>query len=296
MKKLFLYSTLALCLLTCSTESYSQTIPFDSNRWEIIAKEGKVIDYLGRKSLVLQSGYAIVKDSQFTDGVIEFDIALTGELGFMGAIWRVQDAGNFEEFYLRPHHSGNPDANQYQPVFNGLAAWQLYYGEGYGALSRELVSTSPAAPRVYVIASDPHGEGAMIAAMAARENRPGSMVLRGSKVLTSEDWFGRPIEDRFPTKEEVSRLLDRGPVDVVILDDALPEGERSAYQRRLQAVVTGAETEWREAGAFPRVRAGQAFPHGLRVYVRRSLASPASVRATVDRTLLADLMLPRGVR
>ena len=133
MKKLFLYSTLALCLLTFSTESYSQTIPFDSNRWEIIAKEGKVIDYLGRKSLVLQSGYAIVKDSQFTDGVIEFDIALTGELGFMGAIWRVQDAGNFEEFYLRPHQSGNPDANQYQPVFNGLAAWQLYYGEGYGA-------------------------------------------------------------------------------------------------------------------------------------------------------------------
>jgi hypothetical protein len=170
------------------------------------------------------------------------------------------------------------------------------HGEGYGALSSELVSTFPAAPRVYVIASDPHGEGAMIAAMAAREKRPGSIVLRGSKLLTSEDWFGRPIEDRFPTREDVSRLLDRVPVDVVILDNALPAGERSAYHRRLQAVVTGRQTEWRQAGAFPRVRAGQAFPHGLRVYVRRNLASPAAVRASVDRALLADLMLPRRVR
>jgi hypothetical protein len=34
---------------------------------------------------------------------------------------------------MRPHQSGNPDANQYTPVFNGLAGWQLYYGEGYGA-------------------------------------------------------------------------------------------------------------------------------------------------------------------
>ena len=133
MKKFFLCLAIAFCLLTFSTDSDAQTVPFDSNRWEIRAKEGKVIDHLGRKSLVLQSGYAIVKDSQFTDGIIEFDIALTGERGFMGAMWRVQDAGNFEEFYLRPHQSGNPDANQYQPVFNGLTAWQLYYGEGYGA-------------------------------------------------------------------------------------------------------------------------------------------------------------------
>jgi hypothetical protein len=51
----------------------------------------------------------------------------------MGAIWRVQDRNNFEEFYVRPHQSGNPDANQYEPVFNGVSAWQLYHGDGYGA-------------------------------------------------------------------------------------------------------------------------------------------------------------------
>jgi hypothetical protein len=45
----------------------------------------------------------------------------------------MQDIDNYEEFYVRPHQSGQPDANQYQPVFNGVASWQLYYGAGYGA-------------------------------------------------------------------------------------------------------------------------------------------------------------------
>lgn len=120
-------------LLIFSNAAYSQIIPFDSDRWEIKARESKVIDHLGRTSLYLKGGLAIIKDSQFTDGVIEFDIAVTGERGFMGAFWRLQDYGNYEEFYIRPHQSGNPDANQYTPTFNGLAGWQLYYGEGYGA-------------------------------------------------------------------------------------------------------------------------------------------------------------------
>ena len=76
---------------------------------------------------------AIVRGSAFLDGIIEFDIAFTGERGFMGACWRLQDPENYEEFYLRPHQSGNPDANQYQPVFHGIDAWQLYTGEGYCA-------------------------------------------------------------------------------------------------------------------------------------------------------------------
>jgi hypothetical protein len=122
-----------LSLLFLVVNACAQTVPFDSARWEIEAKESKVLDYLGRRSLYLKGGVAAVRDSQFTDGVIEFDIAFTKERGFMGAIWRVQDFENYEEFYLRPHQSGNPDANQYQPVFNGTAAWQLYYGEGYSA-------------------------------------------------------------------------------------------------------------------------------------------------------------------
>jgi membrane dipeptidase len=108
-------------------------IPFDSDRWDIEAEEFRVEDYLGQKSLYLKGGSALIKDTDFTNGIIEFDIAFTGERGFMGAVWRVQDERNYEDFYIRPHQSGKPDANQYTPVFNGVSGWQLYHGEGYGA-------------------------------------------------------------------------------------------------------------------------------------------------------------------
>lgn len=51
----------------------------------------------------------------------------------MGTFWRRESSGNYENFYIRPHQSGNVDANQYNPVFNGSSSWQLYHGEGYGA-------------------------------------------------------------------------------------------------------------------------------------------------------------------
>lgn len=123
---------LILLLQALTAFAQAQEVPFDENRWDIKAQEGRVEEHLGRQSLRLKGGVAWVKDSAFTDGIIEFDIAFNGERGFMGAVWRLQDEANYEEFYLRPHQSGNPDANQYTPSFNGLTAWQLYYGEGYG--------------------------------------------------------------------------------------------------------------------------------------------------------------------
>jgi len=113
--------------------SFGQRVPFDSPRWEINARESSIKEYLGHQSLYMKGGLAVVKDSEFIDGVIEFDIAFTGERTFAGAVWRLQDNLNFEQFYIRPHQSGNPDANQYTPVFNGVSGWQLYHGEGYGA-------------------------------------------------------------------------------------------------------------------------------------------------------------------
>jgi hypothetical protein len=118
-------------LLTMTTPSSSQTVPFDSAHWQWEAGKGRVEEYLGRQSLFLKGGIATATGTHFTNGEIEFDVAFTRDRGFMGGLWRLQDAGNFEEFYLRPHQSGNPDANQYEPVFHGLEAWQLYHGERY---------------------------------------------------------------------------------------------------------------------------------------------------------------------
>jgi hypothetical protein len=109
--------------------SQSQPVPFDSERWRWSAAEHRVEEHLGRQSLYLRDGTATLAGVRFTDGWIEFDVAMTGERGFMGGIWRVQDPANYEEFYLRPHQSGNPDATQYSPTFHGISGWQLYHGK-----------------------------------------------------------------------------------------------------------------------------------------------------------------------
>src|SRR5436305_7133732 len=112
-------------------------VPFDSGAWEIHAGESRVEDHLGRRSLYLKGGIATIARTSgiagegFVDGALAVDVAFSGARGFMGAIWRVADTGNYEEFYLRPHQSGNPDATQYTPVFNGVSGWQLYHGERY---------------------------------------------------------------------------------------------------------------------------------------------------------------------
>ena len=108
-------------------------IPFDDDRWQIEATESAQLSHLGQSALKLQGGSAILADTEIKNGIVEFDIAVSGERGFAGLMFRVQDTKNFEYFYIRPHQSGKLDANQYTPQFNGVSAWQLYHGPEYGA-------------------------------------------------------------------------------------------------------------------------------------------------------------------
>jgi len=119
-------------LLMAPVAAHAEQYPFDSDAWQIQAQEASVVDYLGERALLMQGGAATLKGVDMANGVIEFDIAVSPQRGFAGGRFRVIDPDNFEHFYIRPHQSGNPDANQYNPVFNGLSSWQLYHGEGYG--------------------------------------------------------------------------------------------------------------------------------------------------------------------
>jgi len=117
------------------SHAYAEIIPFDSPRWVIPQGAAQVEEYLGQKGLFLFGGIAYLKDVDFTDGIIEFDVAFSEKRGFHGGVFRMLDNVNFEEFYLRSHQSGNPDALQYSPVFNGMSAWQLYHGDGYSGVA-----------------------------------------------------------------------------------------------------------------------------------------------------------------
>ena len=124
--------TFTLSILCISVICNSQSIiPLDTTHWDISAKAYVLENYKGKDAIYIQQGIAMLKDTTFINGTIEFDVFLTERQSFPGVRFRVSDDNNMESFFLRPHLSGKPDANQAAPVINGLTAWQLYFGPKY---------------------------------------------------------------------------------------------------------------------------------------------------------------------
>lgn len=134
MKKLFAFALIAQILTNMAASPTSaEVIPLDDPRWEINGQEFRIEEHMGQKSFYLKRAQALLADTEFRNGIIEYDIAFPLERGFHAVQWRIQEGNNFEEFYLRPQQSGKADANQYTPVLTGLAGWQLYFGPQFSA-------------------------------------------------------------------------------------------------------------------------------------------------------------------
>ena len=126
MKKLLTY----LLFLGLLFDSLAQEIiPLDTNNWEVT---GSFVleNYKGKNAVYLKGGSLTLKNRKFKNGTIEFDIFLKEAPAFPGVYFRAEGQ-NAEQFYVRPHQSGNPDANQAAPLINGISAWQLYFGPRY---------------------------------------------------------------------------------------------------------------------------------------------------------------------
>src|SRR5438034_5148514 len=130
MKKNYLLAG-SLLAISCYTNGQAIQLPFGFDKCDTIGTALTTEKYMGKESVSLKSGAIYTKNVDFKDGIIEVDMSFPQQRSFPGLGFRMQDLSNFENFYVRPHQSGNPDATQYTPVFNGQAAWQLYYGEGY---------------------------------------------------------------------------------------------------------------------------------------------------------------------
>ena len=107
-------------------------VPFDSSRWTFNAPHAEFVSYLGRPSVRLGGGSALVKDVQFQDGTIEVDVSGKPS-GFAFLVFRATSANDGEDVYLRMGLSGTADAVQYMPMYGGLGSWKLYHGPGYTA-------------------------------------------------------------------------------------------------------------------------------------------------------------------
>lgn len=125
-----------LAFAALASGAFAETVAADSPQWRFRAETANVERHLGRDAIYLANGYADLPGVNFDTGVIEFDIAAAPGRAFLGLAFRMVGESDYEHFYIRTHQSGNPDANQYTPVFNSVTGWQIYSGEGFASATR----------------------------------------------------------------------------------------------------------------------------------------------------------------
>jgi hypothetical protein len=123
--------TLILILFFANSIHSQNTIPLDTVHWKVNAKAYLLETYKGKEAIYLQAGNIRLKNQTFLNGTIEFDIYLKETQAFPGVFFRIIDNSNGEQWFMRPHLSGKPDANQAAPAINAITPWQLYFGKRY---------------------------------------------------------------------------------------------------------------------------------------------------------------------
>nr|WP_298789778.1 hypothetical protein [uncultured Allomuricauda sp.] len=127
---MFKTSITIIFFFVCTLGFSQEIIPLDTLHWDIDARAHVLEPHMGKDAIYLQAGSITLKDANFLNGTIEYDIHLKKTRAFPAVYFRVNDS-EAEQFYFRPHQSGNPDATQAIGVFKGLTAWQLYFGPKY---------------------------------------------------------------------------------------------------------------------------------------------------------------------
>lgn len=136
---------------------------------------------------------------------------------------------------------------------------------GHDEAARLLFEDETLSDSVFLIESDAMGEGAFVAAVALRDERPGHFVLRGSKVLGWSSFMGEVYEERYADADELARFLREFPVGVVAIDRHPKETQRYPHHDLLWEVLT-THPGWEPIGEVDLEKAGTVHAGGLRLY------------------------------
>jgi hypothetical protein len=171
---------------------------------------------------------------------------------------------------------------------------------GYEALVRDVMARVSNVPQVWLISSDPIGEGCLVAAVALQEARPNSYVLRAKTLLGGGDAYWRNMQDRFDTPAKLAGLLDDMPVTIIVIDDQIPPDVHRPYQDRLRKLVVSDGDKWEPIGSYPQTKGGVAFAssftNSLHVYARRPVVSPTIAAPAIRLDRLRALMVRKELR
>ena len=167
-------------------------------------------------------------------------------------------------------------------------AMALTHGAGQQALAAQpplgyrdtitfLADAGTLSGRRILVVSNEMGEGACVSEAAALGLSPRPMVLRGSKVLASDDWMGRDLQLRYATPDALLTDLEAMHVDYVIIDDA-PEAQRLPYWAQVREAFAAAPSRVelvRQAPASP--QAGPLRPLTLYRLTTRAPGAPKPI-------------------
>lgn len=128
---------LALFLLAIggatAAAAQSITVPLTPDAWTS-TDPLQFLPHLGRPSVYLARGVAVVNGSAMENGTYELDVAATDSTNFLGIIFRAASPRFSNVIFLRPGATGTIEAVQYGPALNNLGvAWQVYHFDGANA-------------------------------------------------------------------------------------------------------------------------------------------------------------------
>jgi hypothetical protein len=107
---------------------------------------------------------------------------------------------------------------------------------GYHEMVNELQTREPVAGTRMLIVSDEGGEGALVADVATRRLEPRPVILRGSKLLGTDNWNGHNFEMRFSSTQAVVQELEDLHVAYLVIDSS-PDAVRVPYWGLMKQLV-----------------------------------------------------------
>jgi len=87
----------------------------------------------------------------------------------------------------------------------------------------EFVEARGLAGRRVLIVSDEEGEGAFVSEVAIRHPSPPPTIIRGSKLVASDDWAGHNFRMLFSSSKDLMRELEDLHVDYLVVDTSVNE-------------------------------------------------------------------------
>lgn len=121
-----------------------------------------------------------------------------------------------------------------------------------------------------LVVSDSLGEGALISEMAFQRPLPRAYLVRGSKLLASQEWNGAHYRDRVESAEECARLLASIPIGVLVIDrrDSV---FRQAHFDVVENMLRVQRDGWRLMDEFP---SPAGSPHAIALYIHEGPIEP----------------------